>query len=209
MKQLKIADTKGHVLVEEPPIAQALFSSTKFAWAWLIVRVWLGYQWIDASSHKIFDPAWVGSGTAIRGFWERAVTPNPATGKAVVVYDWYASFLNMLLAGHHEVWFGKVIAYGELLVGLGLIFGALTGIAAFSGSLMNWSFMMAGTTSTNPLLFGVTILIILAWRVAGFYGLDRFLLPMLGTPWKQHEAVEAVRTPKISTPKTPAPIGAR
>jgi thiosulfate dehydrogenase (quinone) large subunit len=204
-KQLKVADPKGHVLIEEPPIAQALFSSTRFAWVWLIVRVWLGYQWIEASSHKIFDPKWVDSGEAIRGFWERAVTPN-AAGKTTVVYDWYASFLNLLLQGHHEVWFGKVIAYGELLVGLGLIFGALTGIAAFSGSLMNWSFMMAGTTSTNPLLFGVTILIILAWRVAGFYGLDRFLLPLLGTPWKQHDATVTARTPQI---KTPAPVVAR
>jgi thiosulfate dehydrogenase [quinone] large subunit len=24
----------------------------------------------------------------------------------------------------------------------------------------------------------------LAWRVAGYYGLDRYLLPMLGTPWR-------------------------
>ena len=23
----------------------------------------------------------------------------------------------------------------------------------------------------------------LAWKVAGYYGLDRYLLPMLGTPW--------------------------
>jgi thiosulfate dehydrogenase [quinone] large subunit len=25
----------------------------------------------------------------------------------------------------------------------------------------------------------------LAWKVAGYYGLDRFLLPLLGTPWRQ------------------------
>jgi hypothetical protein len=24
---------------------------------------------------------------------------------------------------------------------------------------------------------------ILAWRVAGYYGVDRWLLPLLGTPW--------------------------
>jgi thiosulfate dehydrogenase [quinone] large subunit len=23
----------------------------------------------------------------------------------------------------------------------------------------------------------------LAWKVAGYYGVDRYLLPMLGTPW--------------------------
>jgi thiosulfate dehydrogenase [quinone] large subunit len=26
--------------------------------------------------------------------------------------------------------------------------------------------------------------VILAWKVAGYYGVDRVLLPMLGTPWR-------------------------
>jgi thiosulfate dehydrogenase [quinone] large subunit len=29
----------------------------------------------------------------------------------------------------------------------------------------------------------VSVLIILAWRNAGWYGLDRWVLPALGTPW--------------------------
>jgi len=28
------------------------------------------------------------------------------------------------------------------------------------------------------------VLIIIGWRVAGWWGLDRFLLPWLGTPWQ-------------------------
>jgi thiosulfate dehydrogenase [quinone] large subunit len=28
----------------------------------------------------------------------------------------------------------------------------------------------------------------LAWRVAGYYGVDRWLLPMLGTPWRAQVA---------------------
>jgi thiosulfate dehydrogenase [quinone] large subunit len=30
--------------------------------------------------------------------------------------------------------------------------------------------------------------LILAWKVAGYYGLDRWLLPMLGTPWQRGKA---------------------
>jgi thiosulfate dehydrogenase [quinone] large subunit len=33
-------------------------------------------------------------------------------------------------------------------------------------------------------LFTAAIGLMLAWRVAGYYGLDRYLLPMLGTPWR-------------------------
>jgi len=64
------------------------------------------------------------------------------------------------------------------------------GIAAFFGAFMNWNFMMAGTASTNPLLFTLAILLILSWKVAGHYGADRFLLPILGTPWKPGRAFD-------------------
>ncbi|MEE9215871.1 MAG: hypothetical protein V3U32_00405 [Anaerolineales bacterium] len=70
---------------------------------------------------------------------------------------------------------------------MALVLGAFTGIAAFFGALMNWNFMMAGSASTNPLLFVIAIGLILASKVAGYYGLDYFLLRWLGTPWKIHE----------------------
>jgi thiosulfate dehydrogenase [quinone] large subunit len=72
---------------------------------------------------------------------------------------------------------------GEIAVGLGLIFGCLTGIAAFFGGLMNVNYLFAGTVSSNPLLFVLATWLVLAWRVAGWWGLDRWLLPLLGTPW--------------------------
>ncbi len=56
---------------------------------------------------------------------------------------------------------------------------------------MNMSFLLAGSASTNPVLFTMAIGLILAWKVAGYYGLDRYLLPMLGTPW--HPGVIAGR----------------
>ena len=108
----------------------------------------------------------------------------PETGRAPITYDWYRSFLNFLLEGEHYVWMAKLIAWGELLIGIGLILGALTGFAAFFGALLNFNFMLAGTASTNPVLFFLSILLIMAWKVAGWYGLDRWLLPLLGTPWK-------------------------
>jgi thiosulfate dehydrogenase (quinone) large subunit len=49
---------------------------------------------------------------------------------------------------------------------------------------MNYSFLLAGSISTNPVLIFFQLLLILAWRVAGWYGLDRYALPYLGVPWK-------------------------
>jgi thiosulfate dehydrogenase [quinone] large subunit len=50
--------------------------------------------------------------------------------------------------------------------------------------LLNMTFLLAGSASTNPIMFTLAIGLMLAWKVAGYYGLDRYLLPLLGTPWK-------------------------
>jgi thiosulfate dehydrogenase [quinone] large subunit len=181
-KIIKTLDAQGTTIIEDPPIARFLFSNTKAGWLWLIVRVWLGFQWLEAAEHKIFDPAWVGNGEAVKAFWERALAVSPA-GKPVIAFDWYRSFLQMLYDREAWTWVAPIIAYSEVLIGIALILGAFTGIAAFGGSLMNWSFVMAGTASTNMLLFGIAVLLMLAWKVAGWYGLDRWLLPAVGTPW--------------------------
>lgn len=47
----------------------------------------------------------------------------------------------------------------------------------------------AGSASTNPVLFILAILIILASKVAGHIGIDRWLLPALGTPWSSHISI--------------------
>jgi thiosulfate dehydrogenase (quinone) large subunit len=192
-----VTDNKGNVLVQDPPIAQFLFSNTKASWIWLIVRLYIGYQWLDAGWHKFTDPAWMQTGDGILGFWTRALAVAP-NGKPVITYDWYRSFIQFLVDSGSHPWFAKLIVFGELAVGLGLIVGALVGVAAFFGALMNMSFLMAGTVSTNPILFFAGILLILAWKNAGYLGIDRYLLPALGTPWKQPALKEAPVEPALS-----------
>jgi len=50
--------------------------------------------------------------------------------------------------------------------------------------MLTMSFGLAGVAGVNPLFFLVEVLLILAWRNAGYYGLDRYVLPALGTPWR-------------------------
>ncbi len=171
-------------IYEDPKFVRTLFSTSRFAWLWAVVRIWLGYQWVQAASHKIGEAAWVGGGEALKGFWERAVALPAAPGRPAITFDWYRSFLQYMLDIHAYTWFAKLVAYGEMLVGIAMIVGAFVGIAAFFGALMNFNFMLAGSASTNPVLFIVAVLLVLAWKVAGYYGIDRYLLPVLGTPWK-------------------------
>ena len=78
--------------------------------------------------------------------------------------------------------------------------GILTGVAAFFGSLMNMSFLLAGSASSNPVLFTMAIGLMLGWKVAGYYGLDRYLLPFLGTPWRAR--VQTGRSPNRAAATT-------
>lgn len=124
---------------------------------------------------------WVDGGAALKGFWAGSIATTP---KPEITFDWYRQFIQFMLDTQSYAWFGKLVATGEVLIGLALLLGAFTGIAAFFGGFMNWNFMMAGTTSVNPVFFTLSVLLILSWKTAGYWGLDRFLLPLLGTPWK-------------------------
>lgn len=176
----------GHV-VDEPRLVYRLLNDTRAAWLWLVPRLWLGYRWTDASLHKLGNRAWTKTGEALRGFWLGA-TAIPETGRPPIAFDWYREFLQAMLDAGAYTWFAKLIAYGELLVGIALIIGAFTGIAAFFGAFMNWNFMLAGSASINPVLFVTAVGLILAWKVAGLVGFDQILLPLLGTPWQRTSA---------------------
>jgi thiosulfate dehydrogenase [quinone] large subunit len=191
------------VQIEGPAFTRYLFSNRAAGLFWLPIRLFLGFTWIEASWHKLTGGGWItDGGSALAGYWTNAVKVDPVTAKGAISFEWYRSFIGTLLDAHAQSWFAWLIAFGELAVGIGLIVGALVGIAAFFGALMNMSFLLAGSASTNPVLFTMAIGLMLAWKVAGYYGLDRYLLPMLGTPW--HARVDTGR-PNGPVP-TPRPI---
>ncbi len=179
----KILGEKGEILIPDPKIAFVLFQTVRVAWLWVIFRLFLAATWIPAGWGKLHNPAWM-SGAAIEGFWKNAVSVD--TGS--ITYEWYRSLLQFMIDAGWSTWFGPLMAYLELTVGVLLVLGAFTGIAAFTGAFLNLNFMLAGVASSNPIMFLASILLILAWKVAGWYGLDRWLLTRLGVPWMQSQA---------------------
>ncbi len=174
-------DVNGNI-IEDAPLAKFLFNDTRSAWLWLSLRIWLASAWLDSAAHKIGNPAWTETGAALQGFWT-SIVQIPAEGRPPITYDWYRTFIQFLLDSEAYTWFGPLVAYGERIVGILLLLGVFTGLAAFAGAFMNWNFMLAGSASTNPMLFVVAVGLLLAWKVSGYFGLDYYLLPRLGTPW--------------------------
>lgn len=172
----------------DPPVATSLFGSPKWSWLWLIARIYVGYTWISSGWGKLSNPGWTQTGEALKGFWERAAAIPEAPARPMIAVDWYRIFIQSMLDSGAYTWFSKLVVAGEIIIGIALILGLFTGIAAFAGGFMNWNFMMAGTASINPILFSLSILLILAWKNAGWIGLDRWVLPLLGTPWQPGKA---------------------
>jgi thiosulfate dehydrogenase [quinone] large subunit len=164
-KDIRRPESKIRV-IEDSPIARSLFSDVRWAWIWLILRIYIGWQWLEAGWGKLHNPAWTGSqaGSALNGFISGAL--GKATGAHPDVQGWYAWFLHNIVQTHTVFW-SYLVSFGETLVGLALILGLFTGIAAFFGSFMNMSYLLAGAVSINPILFIIATWLVLAWKTAG------------------------------------------
>ncbi len=188
---VNVVTTRKGAVIQEPSIIAMLLNHPLAAWLWLPVRLWLGWQWVNAGWEKLTNPAWLQTGAALKGFLSGAVAAT-ANGKPVIHYTWYADFLRMLISSGSYVWMAKLVSVGETLVGVALILGMFTGFAAFFGGFMNFNYLMAGTVSVNPMFMVLAVTLMLAWKVSGYIGLDYFLVPRVGALWSDREAPRTV-----------------
>jgi thiosulfate dehydrogenase (quinone) large subunit len=137
-----------------------------------VIRLYLGYEFLMAGFHKL------SGGFDATGFLKGAVA-NPVKGPdGSIVYNTYVGFLQHFALPNAHI-FNTIVPLGEFLVGLGLILGCLTTAAVFFGLVMNFSYVMAGTVSTNPLDILLGVIIIAAGYNAGRIGLDRWVVPFI------------------------------
>ncbi|MCD9025532.1 DoxX family membrane protein [Cohnella silvisoli] len=142
-----------------------------------LLRIYVGWQWIDAGWHKLTG------GFDASGFLKGAVG-KPVADHATkeVLFPNYTYFLNHFALPNVKL-INILIPCGEFLIGLGLILGGLTLTAAFFGMLLNFMFLMAGTVSTNPWLLMLGVIVFTAGANARRFGLDAYLLPLLRKGW--------------------------
>ena len=156
---------------------------------WLVARLWLGYEWLMGGIEKVVgegSAAWVGpnAGAGVMGFLKGAIAKSalapdydPIKNAHPAVQTWYATLARDVFMPN-AVAFSYLVAYGEVLVGIALILGIFTHFSALMGVVMNLAFLFAGSTSTNPQMLVVGLIICLVGGVAvGYYGLDFFARP--------------------------------
>jgi thiosulfate dehydrogenase (quinone) large subunit len=162
-------------VLREHPIETALFNTTgPITFLWLAIRLWLGFQWALAGWEKINSPEWM-SGTKIAAYWQGSLA-DYGKPNSDVAYDWYAGFLKGLQDSGSHTWFAPLIAWSELIGGVMLMAGLFTGLVALLLAFMNFNYMLAGSAGVNPIYLLLAIVLVAAWKNAGWWGLDRFVL---------------------------------
>jgi thiosulfate dehydrogenase [quinone] large subunit len=187
-------------------LADWLYRSSAASVIWLIVRVWLGYQWLNAGYQKIWGSEkaafWFGGGVGVKGFATGGIAGSTAN-KGGASYGWWAGFLHNFVIPNAS-WIAKLISLGEVAIGIALILGLFTGLAALAGLLLNMTYMFTGSAGVNPAYMILEVPLILAWRNAGYLGLDRYALD--GAWWKRHFRRSANRAERDRvTPTIPVP----
>jgi thiosulfate dehydrogenase [quinone] large subunit len=76
------------------------------------------------------------------------------------------------------------LAIGLTLTGIAVILGLLTGAAAFAGGVLSAGLWPGQPLPLAALQIGAIVWLALAWKTAGWIGLDRWLLPAIGMPWR-------------------------
>jgi thiosulfate dehydrogenase [quinone] large subunit len=132
----------------------------------VMLRIYLGVVLLVSGINKVLaDPPWTP---------ERQIA-GAIQGRA---HGFYKPFLEKVVQPNVET-FGRVIRWGELLLGLALISGALTRLAAVLTILMMVNYgLMKGTVpgqSTNDWAFAVIALAVLLGAGGRTLGVDYYL----------------------------------
>jgi thiosulfate dehydrogenase [quinone] large subunit len=125
---------------------------TATRYALLPLRVFLGVTFIYAGLDKLTDSAFMkdaGSGSV--GDLMRTVRDSSAIPALVD------------LSLKNPVGFGYAIAIGELAVGIGILIGLLSRLAAVGGALISLSLWLTVSWATEPYYYGNDLIYLMAW----------------------------------------------
>ncbi|MEU0070929.1 DoxX family protein [Streptomyces sp. NPDC006332] len=125
---------------------------TATRYALLPLRVFLGVTFVYAGLDKLTDSAFLkDSGSGSIGDLMRTVRDSSAIPALVD------------LALKNPVGFGYAIAFGEIAVGLGALFGLLTRLAALGGALISLSLWLTVSWGSDPYYYGNDLAYLMAW----------------------------------------------
>ena len=155
-----------------PRPLQWLARSKAMAVVWTAMRVWLGVMWIQAGDAKL----WGAENSAFLHHGGAGVAGFAAHG--VAAYSWWASFLHGFVVPNAG-WIGVLIAVAEFAIGIALVAGFLTPVAALGSLALLFTYVMSGTASVCAFYALFSIVILATWRTSSWLGVDGLVVGYL------------------------------
>ena len=137
---------------DTPPTGDGTWRDTAARYALIPLRLFLGITFIYAGIDKLTDSAFMkDSGAGSIGDMMRAVRDSSAI----------PAMVDMALES--PVAFGYAIAFGELAVGIGVLLGLLTRLAALGGALISLSLWLTVSWAADPYYYGNDLPYLFCW----------------------------------------------
>ena len=155
-----------------PRPLQWLARSKVMAVVWTAMRVWLGVMWIQAGDAKL----WGAENSAFLHHDGAGVAGFAAHG--VAAYSWWASFLHGFVVPNAG-WIGVLIAVAEFAIGIALVAGFLTPLAALGSLALLFIYVMSGTASVCAFYALFSVVILATWRTSSWLGVDGLVMGYL------------------------------
>ncbi len=109
--------------------ADWLYRSKAASVIWLVARLWLGYEWLNAGYQKLWGSEnavfWNSGGAAVKGYATAGVAGSTVGKGAGATYGWWAGFLHNFVVPNAS-WIAKLISVSEFAIGVLLIVGLFT-----------------------------------------------------------------------------------
>jgi thiosulfate dehydrogenase [quinone] large subunit len=189
--------TKDATLVKSNTTEQQKHSPFFFGWTLLPMRLFLGITFAYAGIQKLTDPQ----------FFDPSAPSS--IGHQLVAFAHGSPLHDLLIqvAAPHAVLFGYAIAFGEIAIGLGTLFGLLFRPAAFFGLILSLVFFLSASWLVTPYFYGADIVFAFCWLImllhgpvaTGYPTLDAWLMTRLIPPRRGKPAATARGLPGQTT----------
>src|ERR1700691_4353126 len=151
--------------VKTPRSLYWLQRSKAAALVWNAMRIWLGVMWLQAGIAKVWgseNSAFLhNSGAGVAGF----------AAHGVPAYTWWGSFLHSFVVPNAG-WIAVLVAVAEFAIGVALVTGLFTRVAALGSLALLFTYVMSGTASVCAFYALFAIVILVMWRTSSWIGAD-------------------------------------
>jgi thiosulfate dehydrogenase [quinone] large subunit len=161
---------------------------------WLAMRVWLGIMWIQAGWAKL----WGAENSAFLHHGGAGVAGFATHG--VAAYTWWHHFLTGVVVPNSGA-IGILVAVAEFTIGVALVAGLFTRLAALASLGLLFTYVMSGTASVCALYALFAIVIMVTWRTSSWIGLDG----VIASYRQRHHHARRHHLPWDHAPSAPTP----